>query len=235
MYKRINTIKTMQDPNNNDQVDNSFFTTLGYTRLMNEMKQLRNRENTEKYKNVIMIYDDPVKPVLKMKTQNNNNIEFMFKQDYPFKPPEVYIYYKNREQHENKQRQQENKEIYHKTLYCKIVNNRENIINFFITNQDQTIFIENEIQEEKTSQTKTSQMKTSQTKVQNKDISCLCCSTITCPANWSPAMTIQHILKEIEFNNKIKRNIKYKIAINRIIQQRNVSIDIIYPIYEFLK
>ena len=51
-------------------------------------------------------------------------------------------------------------------------------------------------------------------KIHYKD--CLCCSSILCSNNWSPTCTINNIIKEIRKNKSYKRDIMYKIMMNRI-------------------
>ena len=53
---------------------------------------------------------------------------------------------------------------------------------------------------------------------------CFCCHTLLC--NWSPVNNIEHILREIEFYNMIKRNIIYKLfydEIDCLIMKNNYS------------
>lgn len=197
----------MNPSNTNDrQLERSFLKTKGYIRIMNELRELRNESNIEKYERVNLIFDDPTNLVLIVSTKNNNTIEFIFNEHYPFKPPIVMVNYIN----------QEKKEIYYKTLYCKLTNITDTMIHYFIENRDESIFIPSH-------------------STKAKKIACLCCSTVTCPANWSPVIMIKHILNEIEYNNQLKRDIKYKIAINTIIKQRNMTLELIPYIYEFLR
>lgn len=51
-------------------------------------------------------------------------------------------------------------------------------------------------------------------KIHNKD--CLCCSSILCSNNWTPTYTINNIIQEIRKNKSYKRDIIYKIMMNRI-------------------
>lgn len=45
---------------------------------------------------------------------------------------------------------------------------------------------------------------------------CLCCSSILCSNNWVPSYTINNIIQEIRKNKLYKRDIIYKIMINKI-------------------
>ena len=45
--------------------------------------------------------------------------------------------------------------------------------------------------------------------------SCLCCNTITCNDNWSPAMTFIDILSEIKYNLKLIDKILLQISFNK--------------------
>jgi len=49
-----------------------------------------------------------------------------------------------------------------------------------------------------------------------KKIGCLCCSSYTCSNNWSPAVTMNHIINEIKYFKKCKRDIIYKIIADKI-------------------
>jgi ubiquitin-protein ligase len=45
---------------------------------------------------------------------------------------------------------------------------------------------------------------------------CLCCSSILCTNNWVPSYTINNIIQEIRKNKSYKRDIVYKIILNKI-------------------
>ena len=45
---------------------------------------------------------------------------------------------------------------------------------------------------------------------------CLCCSSITLKHNWSPAMTIKRVLKEIDENRLLKCRIVWKLLADKI-------------------
>jgi len=47
-------------------------------------------------------------------------------------------------------------------------------------------------------------------------INCLCCSSIICSNKWVPSYTINNIIQEIRKNKSFKRDIIYKIMINKI-------------------
>jgi ubiquitin-protein ligase len=47
-------------------------------------------------------------------------------------------------------------------------------------------------------------------------IDCLCCSSITCHSNWSPAYSINHIILEIRNYKRYKKHILYKIFADKI-------------------
>jgi ubiquitin-protein ligase len=49
-----------------------------------------------------------------------------------------------------------------------------------------------------------------------KGIDCLSCSSYTCRDNWSPAVTMNHIINEIKYSKKCKRDIIYKIIADKI-------------------
>jgi ubiquitin-protein ligase len=51
---------------------------------------------------------------------------------------------------------------------------------------------------------------------QLRGISCLCCSSITCKDNWSPAITINHIIEEIRTYQTYKKQIIYKVFADKI-------------------
>jgi hypothetical protein len=63
---------------------------------------------------------------------------------------------------------------------------------------------------------------------------CLCCSSLLCAANWSPACTIYYIINEINNHNNIKRHIMYKLLLKEIVDIRNLPLDLIRLIYDFL-
>jgi len=47
-------------------------------------------------------------------------------------------------------------------------------------------------------------------------INCLCCSTITCGDNWTPAYTTNHLIKEIRTYKNYKRNLLNKLIADKI-------------------
>jgi ubiquitin-protein ligase len=47
-------------------------------------------------------------------------------------------------------------------------------------------------------------------------INCLCCSTITCGDNWSPAFTINHLIDEIRLLKSYKRDLINKLFADKI-------------------
>jgi ubiquitin-protein ligase len=51
-------------------------------------------------------------------------------------------------------------------------------------------------------------------KIHYKD--CLCCNSILCSNNWSPTYTINNIIHEIRKNKSYKRDIIYKIIIDKV-------------------
>jgi ubiquitin-protein ligase len=51
-------------------------------------------------------------------------------------------------------------------------------------------------------------------KIHYKD--CLCCDSILCSNNWGPTYTINNVIKEIRKNKSYKRDIIYKILINKV-------------------
>ena len=66
-------------------------------------------------------------------------------------------------------------------------------------------------------------------KLEGKD--CLCCDSKVCYSNWGPAITIQRLITEIEYNKNImKRIVKYILL--RTIKQKYLILDI--PIEKYL-
>ena len=47
-------------------------------------------------------------------------------------------------------------------------------------------------------------------------IDCLCCNTITCHSNWSPAIKINDIFLEIRKYRKYKKNLIIKVMLDKI-------------------
>ena len=76
--------------------------------------------------------------------------------------------------------------------------------------------------------------RTNSSKYKNTESNCLCCKSILCESNWSPAIRIHHIILEIEEHNKTKESILYKLALNRLFKTKHIPFDIIQPIIEFI-
>ena len=60
---------------------------------------------------------------------------------------------------------------------------------------------------------------------------CLCCNSLTCNDNWSPAITLDKILDEIYINMNHKLNYSYNICVDKI-KNKYLNKDI--PIMDFL-
>ena len=63
---------------------------------------------------------------------------------------------------------------------------------------------------------------------------CLCCQSLLCADNWSPAIMFHHILKEIEEHNLLKRNIMYKFALKNLFDKRNLPLELLRSVYKYL-
>jgi ubiquitin-protein ligase len=48
---------------------------------------------------------------------------------------------------------------------------------------------------------------------------CLSCSSISCPANWSPSVTLLNVVREIQTFKKIRRSVIDKLLANKIINK----------------
>jgi hypothetical protein len=53
----------------------------------------------------------------------------------------------------------------------------------------------------------------------NRTVDCLCCSSICCPSNWSPAVKIQNIIDEFYYYKKIRKNIINELLAIKIINR----------------
>lgn len=61
-----------------------------------------------------------------------------------------------------------------------------------------------------------------------RGIDCFCCASYTCKTNWSPAITLKHIIDESEYNSDIKYNIMIKIFLEKIKEKflnRDIELD----------
>jgi hypothetical protein len=63
---------------------------------------------------------------------------------------------------------------------------------------------------------------------------CLCCSTLLCAYNWTPACKIIHVLNEINDHNKMKRKIMYRLLLKNIFDNFNLPLELIRNVYCFL-
>jgi hypothetical protein len=63
---------------------------------------------------------------------------------------------------------------------------------------------------------------------------CICCSTIICSSNWTATYHIQKIVDEIKHFNYLKRIVKYKIAIETILNKKNIPIVLNKTIFDYL-
>ena len=63
-------------------------------------------------------------------------------------------------------------------------------------------------------------------------LDCLCCNSITCSANWSPALTLNKIIEEIHNYRRLKRNVLNKVFAD-IIKRKYLINDIDLDSYLF--
>ena len=54
---------------------------------------------------------------------------------------------------------------------------------------------------------------------------CMCCSSLVCPDNWTPATRITSIINEVEFNIHLKYNILFHILCDEIRAKHKLSSD----------
>jgi len=54
-------------------------------------------------------------------------------------------------------------------------------------------------------------------------LNCLCCNSYICNGRWTPSMTLQHIIDEIKYFNKYKKNIINKFYADKIINKYLIS------------
>lgn len=175
-------------------------------RIENEIAQLVRGSYEESYEIEVdgdRYYTDKTYININVFSKNNNIIRVELKKnEYPFKPPNVYINEKG---------------------YNSILKSPSAKIDFYIRNKDECIY-----NKERSLWDITSNV------IPIKEVNCLCCSTITCYGNWGPTMKITSILDEIERNNKLKTNIKYKIAVDEIVNKYICMEDLKNLIYHYL-
>lgn len=63
-------------------------------------------------------------------------------------------------------------------------------------------------------------------------LDCLCCNSITCSANWSPALTLNKIIEEIHNYRRLKRNVLNKVFAD-IIKRKYLINDIDFDAWLF--
>jgi len=63
---------------------------------------------------------------------------------------------------------------------------------------------------------------------------CLCCQSLLCGDNWSPAIMLHNILKEIEDHNLLKRKIMYKFALKNLFDKRNLPLELLRSVHKYL-
>lgn len=59
-------------------------------------------------------------------------------------------------------------------------------------------------------------------KLKQQNTDCLCCSTILCDNNWSPAFTIINIMNEINKTKGIRKRIGYELALDELTKQKGL-------------
>jgi ubiquitin-protein ligase len=58
-------------------------------------------------------------------------------------------------------------------------------------------------------------------------INCMCCASIICHKNWSPAYRIENVLDEIKQVNIVKRYVKHYLIMDDICRMKNIHTDTI--------
>ena len=67
------------------------------------------------------------------------------------------------------------------------------------------------------------------------DIKCLCCSTILCPGNWSPSVTLIKVVDEYQYFKSIIKSIIYKYYLYIIMQENKIPIELYDNIAKYLE
>lgn len=70
--------------------------------------------------------------------------------------------------------------------------------------------------------------------IKSVNMRCLCCTGLLCLENWSPVVGIKDLLQEINQHNNLKRHLMYKIVLKNIFDKRNIILDLLRNIYEYL-
>ena len=63
---------------------------------------------------------------------------------------------------------------------------------------------------------------------------CLCCSTIMCHSNWTPACSISTILHQMNQHNLLKRQLLYKLLLKPIFDKNNLPLELIRTVLHYL-
>ena len=63
---------------------------------------------------------------------------------------------------------------------------------------------------------------------------CLCCSTIMCHSNWSPACSIATILHQMNQHNLLKRQISYRLLLKPGFEKNNLPLELIRNVLQYL-
>lgn len=72
---------------------------------------------------------------------------------------------------------------------------------------------------------KTNSLKIMKLLIDYQGSDCICCTSVLC--NWSPAITIDNILNEIDITNNLKRYIKYKLILQYLNFPNRISDNIL--------
>ena len=63
---------------------------------------------------------------------------------------------------------------------------------------------------------------------------CICCTGLLCPTNWTPCIMIHHILKEIGDHNQLKQMIAYKLTLRDIFDNKQIPLELIRFVLAYL-
>jgi ubiquitin-protein ligase len=216
MYRLLQIKRRMAFINQNNNIQNTIVPPSARPKKQRLFSEIEFLETNYQEVNIIMIHNKEVSVHAKYPLQNMpKEIKIILSNDYPFKPPEVYIRGTNYLHTIHNCHLPRIKRLVQKYATRVLY---KSLMHFSAPNAQSTHGI---ICREKSSDF---------IGQSTNSVNCLKCMSILLHDLWSPAMQFKNIFDEIEKTNQLKRKIKYEIALEDIFKVYQQLPDDLLPV-----
>ncbi len=216
MYRLLQIKRRMAfiNQNNNNIIQNTIVPPSARPKKQRLFSEIEFLETNYQEVNIIMIHNKEVSVYAKYPLQNMpKEIKIILSNDYPFKPPEVYIRGTN----------------YLNTIHNCHLPRIKRLVQKYTTRALYKSLMHFSAPNAQSTHGIICRGKSSDFIGQNS-VNCLKCMSILLHDLWSPAMQFKNIFDEIEKTNQLKREIKYEIALEDIFKVYQQLPDDLLPV-----